>query len=87
MNHAKLRRSWDVSELQRSKIEKRFRICDLAVLITAFCVGSHVEVLARQTAHPIAKLLIGGRQRRAEQPHISSGSPSTAHLVRRDSKL
>lgn len=82
MNSAKLRRSRDVSELQGSKIEKRFRIRHLAMLNMVFCVGSHREELARQAADLIAKLLIYGRPRRTERPHISSGRHRTASPIR-----
>ena len=87
MSPAKLRRSWDVSQLQRSKIEKRFRIRHLAMLNMAFCIGSHGEELARQAVDAIAKLLICGRPRRTGRPHISSGTHSTASPIRGASLL
>jgi hypothetical protein len=82
MNPAKLRRSRDVSERHGSKIAKRFRIRHLAMLNMAFFVGSHGEELARQDADLIAKLLIYGRPRRTEGPHIFSGRHSTASPIR-----
>jgi hypothetical protein len=56
MNPAKLRRSRDVSEIQRSKIEKGFRISDLALLNMAFCFGSYRQESARQTSDVIAQI-------------------------------
>jgi hypothetical protein len=78
MNPAKLRRSRDVSEIQRSKIEKGFRISDLALLNMAFCFGSYRQESARQTSDVIAKLLISNRPRISKRSHISSGRPPTA---------
>lgn len=82
MNPAKLRRSRDVLELERSKIENGFRIRDLAMFNMAFCIGSHQKELARQATDPIVELLICHQPRRTGRPYISSGRHSTASLAR-----
>jgi hypothetical protein len=81
MNPAKLRRSRDVSELDGSKTEKRFRIRDLAMSNMVFYVGYDGKESARQAADSIAKMLICGGLRRTGRLHISSGRHSTAYPV------
>jgi hypothetical protein len=81
MNPAKLRRSQNVSDTQRSKIENRFKIRDLAMFQHGLGLQARGHKLVNQVTNLIAKLPMCARHPTKAVPLIISGRDSPACRV------